>query len=431
MTYHWFRRDLRLEDNAPLYYALKSGRPVRCVFIFDENILSPLPADDARVAFIHRQILRLNEQLQPYGSGVETFYGKPVEIWERLLQERTIDAVYAGQDYEPYARQRDAAVDALLARRGARLMLFKEHLIFHQDEILSDAGKPYTVFTPYKKKWLSRINDFFLQSYPTEKYFAALDKFHPPPVPTLASMGFAAAAQSPWAFPPADVDDEKIRRYDQTRDFPAQEGTTRLGVHLRFGTVSVRRWARKARELNPVFLNELIWRDFNAQILYHFPHVVGGAFRKEYDAIPWLNRPEDIRRWQEGRTGYPMVDAGMRELNATGFMHNRLRMITASFLTKHLLVDWRIGEAYFAEKLLDFDLASNNAGWQWSAGTGCDAAPYFRIFNPDEQMRKFDPERQYVLRWAPEYATTHPPRIVDHALARKRALETYQSVLKT
>ncbi len=340
-----------------------------------------------------------------------------------------MERVFAGEDYEPYAKNRDANVAKILNRRGATLTLVKEHLIFHKDEILTDSGKPYTVFTPYKKKWLSRLDDFYLKSYPTEKYFGALEKFSPPAPPTLESMGFAP--DDGQTFPSPAPDDEVIIHYGERRDFPALDGTSKLGIHFRFGTVSIRQWASKARRLNNVFLNELIWRDFNAQILYHFPHVVEGAFKREYDAIPWRNHPNEIERWKTGTTGYAMVDAGMRQLNATGLMHNRLRMVAASFLTKHLLVDWRIGEKYFAEKLLDFDLASNNAGWQWSAGTGCDAAPYFRVFNPDEQMRKFDPEKKFILRWAPEYAQAlAPPRVVEHAFARERAIKTYQSVLK-
>lgn len=429
MTFHWFRRDLRLDDNAPLYFALKSGRPVRCIFIFDESILRNLPVVDRRVWFLYRQILRLKAELERLGSGLETYFGKPEEVWKTIVETRPVERVFAGEDYEPYAKSRDAAVAQILAGRGAALRLVKEHLIFHKDEILTDAGKPYTVFTPYKKKWLSRLDDFFLQSYPTEKYFVALEKFSPPPPPTLEEMGFAP--DDGQAFPSPEPDDEIVRLYGQRRDFPVLDGTSKLGVHFRFGTVSIRKWARKARELSDVYLNELIWRDFNAQILHHFPHVVDGAFKREYAAVPWLNRPADIEKWKTGTTGYAMVDAGMRQLNATGLMHNRLRMVAASFLTKHLLVDWRIGEKYFAEKLLDFDLASNNAGWQWSAGTGCDAAPYFRVFNPDEQMRKFDPEKKFILQWAPEYAgALAPPRVVEHAFARERALKTYQSALK-
>ncbi|MCS7085260.1 MAG: deoxyribodipyrimidine photo-lyase, partial [Bacteroidia bacterium] len=329
MIVHWFRRDLRLDDNAPLYYALKTGKPVRCIFIFDEHILKPLPRDDRRVIFIYRQILRLNDELRRLGSGLETFYGKPEQVWQNIVENRPVEKVFAGEDYEPYAKNRDTAVAHILARRGTELILVKEHLIFHKDEVLTDSGRPYTVFTPYKKKWLSLLNDFFLKSYPTEKYFGALEKFSPPPPPSLEQMGFAP--DDGQIFPSPEPDDELIRRYGQTRDYPALDGTSKLGVHFRFGTVSIRKWARKARALSETFLNELIWRDFNAQILYHFPHVVERAFKPEYDAIPWLNRPQDVENWKNGTTGYAMVDAGMRQLNATGLMHNRLRMIAASF----------------------------------------------------------------------------------------------------
>ena len=437
----WFRRDLRLEDNAGLYHALKSGRPVLPVFIFDKNILDDLEdKKDARVEFIHLEISRLANELKALGSSLLVKYGYPDAVWKELLQAYDIENVFTNHDYEPYAKERDTAVQTLLENRGISFHTFKDHVIFEKNEVVKDDGNPYTVFTPFSRKWLALLHSkpvsdgnggevsFFLKSYPTEPYFGFFFKTQPLEIPTLASMGFEPAS---IPFPPKTVAQGLIKNYGQTRDFPGIEGTSRLGVHFRFGTISIREKARKALAISPVYLNELIWRDFYAMILWHFPHVVGGPFRKEYAFIEWRNNEEEFRRWCEGRTGYPLVDAGMRELNVTGYMHNRVRMVTASFLTKHLLIDWRWGEAYFAKKLMDFDLASNNGGWQWAAGCGTDAAPYFRIFNPESQLAKFDKDLKYVKKWVPEYGTNrYAEPVVDHKMARERCLETYKKALK-
>ncbi len=421
----WFRRDLRFEDNAGLYHALRGGLPVLPLFIFDKNILDDLEdRDDARVTYIHDRIRLLGEQ----GSGIWVEYGEPVAVWKNLLSRFDIGAVYANRDYEPYAKDRDAAVEALLQAKGIPFHTYKDQVVFQFDEVLKDDGTPYTVFTPYSRKWKARLKEEGIPHFPSENL---LDNFWEEaprqPAVSLEEMGFT---RSLLEIPPLSVSQGLIRHYDKTRDFPAIQGTSRLGVHFRFGAVSVREKASKAWELNETFLNELIWRDFYSMILANFPHVVSGPFKKAYEAIEWRNNQAEFEAWCEGKTGYPIVDAGMRELNATGYMHNRVRMITASFLTKHLLIDWRWGEAYFARKLLDFDLASNNGGWQWAAGCGTDAAPYFRVFNPQAQQEKFDPELKYVKKWVPEYGTSRYPKpIVGHKIARERCLATYKQAL--
>ena len=437
----WFRRDLRLHDNAGLYHALKGPYPVLPLFIFDRNILDDLKdRHDARVTFIYDAIKHLHAELEAKGSSIQVYNGKPEQVWPELLKKYKIGAVYTNHDFEPYAIHRDASVRDLLADHDIPFHTFKDHVIFEKDEVLKSDGTPYTVFTPYSKRWLDKLSSqttahgpdgkisFYLTSYPVEKYEHNYLKTSPLPLPSLADTGFQPTA---IPFPPASVARGLIRNYDKTRDFPAIEGTSRLGIHFRFGTISIREKALAARDLNATFLNELIWRDFYSQILAHFPHVVGHPFRPQYDKVPWRDAPEDFAKWCDGRTGYPIVDAGMRQLNTTGYMHNRVRMITASFLTKHLLIDWRLGEAYFAEKLLDYDLASNNGGWQWAAGCGTDAAPYFRIFNPTEQTKKFDPEFKYIRRWVPEFGTPKYSRpMVEHVFARERCLAAYKSALK-
>lgn len=440
----WFRRDLRLEDNAGLYHALKSGLPVLPVFIFDKNILEDLEVeDDARVTFIHQQIERIAEELKAYDSSILVKHGRPTEVWKEVERAYNIEKVFTNHDFEPYALKRDEEVKTFLASKEIGFESFKDHVIFEKNEVLKDDGKPYTVFTPYSKKWLAKLDSgfgltnkkqpitedsFYLKSYPTLKYSANFLKINFLEIPSLAGIGFKASKIN---FPSTSVAQGIIRHYDQTRDFPAQLGTSRLGIHFRFGTVSIREKARKSVGLNKTFLNELIWRDFYAMILSHFPQVIGHAFRPEYDNIRWRNDEVEFKAWCEGKTGYPLVDAGMRELNETGYMHNRVRMVTASFLTKHLLIDWRWGEAYFAKKLLDFDLASNNGGWQWAAGCGTDAAPYFRIFNPTSQLEKFDKDMKYVKKWVPEYGTdAYPAPIVEHTMARERCLKVYKAALK-
>ncbi|MDX2190940.1 MAG: deoxyribodipyrimidine photo-lyase [Bacteroidota bacterium] len=426
----WFRRDLRLEDNAGLYYALKSPFPVLPIFIFDTHILQKLEdKHDARVEFIHQSLQNIQSQLAQQGSTLHVFIGKPEEIWTKIIHDYEVKMVFANQDYEPYAIKRDHYVKDLLTSKNISFQTFKDQCIFEYKEVLKDDQKPYTVYTPYSKKWKTKLNPFYLKPYPNKKYFGNFLKINPIPIPTLSQIGFSKTS---IIIPPSEVKNELLLKYSDHRDFPAISGTSRLGIHLRFGTVSIRELASLAFEKSPTFLNELIWRDFYMMILSHFPHVVNQSFKKEYDRIEWRNNPDEFEAWCTGNTGYPIVDAGMRELNATGFMHNRVRMITASFLTKHLLIDWRWGEAYFAKKLLDYDLSANNGGWQWAAGSGCDAAPYFRIFNPSLQMQKFDPQLKYIGTWVPEYLSKpmYVVPIVNHEFARKRVLEVYQKGLK-
>lgn len=426
----WFRRDLRLEDNAGLYEALKSGHPVLPFFLFDRNILDLLEnRTDRRVEFIYSILLDLQQELRDLGTALEVFYGRPAEAFRHLLSNYDLAAVYTNTDYEPHATERDSGISALLHEKGIPFHSYKDQVIFEKNEVLKDDGRPYTVFTPYSRKWHSLLDDFYLRSYPAKKYLRNFHQWKGNGIPTLASMGFRAAGEP---FPPATIESTVLKSYRDKRDLPGIHGTSRLGLHLRFGTISIRMLARKAAEYSDTYLNELIWRDFYQMILWHFPHVgKGGAFKPVYDTIKWRNNENDFERWCAGNTGYPLVDAGMRELNTTGFMHNRVRMVVASFLAKHLLVDWRWGEAYFAEKLLDFDLAANNGGWQWAAGSGCDAAPYFRVFNPALQAKKFDPESSYIRKWVPEWKDpAYPPPMVDHELARKRALDTYSKAIK-
>lgn len=426
----WLRRDLRLTDQAALYHALRSGHPVVPVFVFDKNILDDLEdKSDRRLQFIHDTLSNMQDALKKLKSSLDVYYGTPEAAFLHWIKTYEVAAVYTNQDYEPYARERDGAINQLLQKHNIALHMYKDQVIFHKGEIVKDNGEPYTIFTPYSKKWLARLDDFFLKSYPTAKYHQHFHQQKQIAIPSLPSMGFKETGHD---FPDDEADAALIRHYDKTRDFPAQDGTSRLGIHLRFGTISIRELARKAKKLNDTFLKELIWREFYQMILWHFPHVVNGSFHKQYDAIQWRNNEMEFGRWCNGETGYPIVDAGMRELNATGFMHNRVRMITASFLTKHLLIDWRWGEAYFGQKLLDYDLASNNGGWQWAAGSGCDAAPYFRVFNPTLQTEKFDKQREYIRKWVPEVDELPyiSQQIVPHDEARKRALEVYGKALK-
>ena len=421
----WFRRDLRFHDNQGLFFALRSGRPVLPLFIFDRNILDELEEEaDPRVQFIHQTVAALKSALEAQGSSLVIRYGKPIAIFKELLAEYDIASVYTNRDYEPYARKRDGAVADLLASQGVEWHTFKDHVYFEAEEVLKADQTPYTVFTPYGRRWKARMEAEPPSRVESEGHLDRCLRIAPLPMPTLEEMGFCPS-QIP--IPSREVSRGLIRNYHQTRNFPGVRGTSRLGIHFRFGTISIRQKVEAARSLNTKYLNELIWRDFYAQILAHFPHVAQRAFRPEYDFIAWRDAPEDFERWCKGITGYPLVDAGMRELNQSGFMHNRVRMVTASFLTKHLLIDWRLGEAYFAKKLLDYDLASNNGGWQWAAGTGTDAAPYFRIFNPTTQLKKFDPDLKYVRQWIPEYGTAnYPEPMVDHKQARTRCLSVYK-----
>ena len=426
----WFRRDLRLHDNAGLYHALKDGKPVLPIFIFDTDILDELEDKaDRRVDFIHQALEAMQKQLIKMGSTLEVMKGKPIDIFRQLLKDYEVAAVFTNHDYEPYARSRDAEIASFLKKAGITFQTFKDQVIFEKDEIMKPDGKPYSVFTPYSIKWKSALTDFYIKSYPTRKYQKHYLKQKPKPLPKLDDIGFKKTDIE--SITPV-VDESLIRKYNTLRDKPAAEGTSRLSVHLRFGTISIRELVSQIKPLNDTFLNELIWREFYQMILWHFPKVVSQAFKPAYDSIKWRNNEKEFDAWCQGKTGYPIVDAGMRELNETGFMHNRVRMVVASFLTKHLLIDWRWGEAYFAKKLLDFELASNNGGWQWAAGSGCDAAPYFRIFNPYLQTKKFDPAYRYIKKWVPEFQSSqYPPPIVEHEFARKRALEVYASALKS
>jgi deoxyribodipyrimidine photo-lyase len=425
----WFRCDLRLEDNAGLYHALKDSNPVIPIFIFDRNILNELEdKNDRRIEFIHLALQNIQQQLVKINSALVVRYGTPLEIYADLLKEYTIEKVFSNHDYEPYAKDRDTAVEVLLKNNGIQFHTCKDQVILEKGEVLKDDGRPYTIFTPYSKKWKATLTNFHLKAYNTKKYFKNFYKQPGEKIISLEEMGFKATHQS---FPDKEWKGQIIRNYKEQRDIPSIQGTSRLSVHLRFGTLSIRELADEAGALNETFLNELIWRDFYHMILWHFPKVVDHSFKPEYDKIQWRNNEKEFDAWCNGQTGYPIVDAGMRELNTTGFMHNRVRMIVASFLTKHLLIDWRWGEAYFAKKLLDFDLAANNGGWQWAAGSGCDAAPYFRVFNPYLQTQKFDPQLIYIRKWVPEFEEfSYPKPIVEHTAARKRCLEVYANALK-
>ena len=427
LSIFWFRRDLRLKDNHGLYRALESGKKVLPIFIFDEDILDLLEnKSDKRVDFIVQALQTLNSFLKSKNKGIKIFKGKPLEIYKKLTENYEIETVYCNEDYEPYAIKRDQEIADFLASKNIAFHQFKDQVIFHKDEIVKADKKPYTVYTPYSKLWLNEFQKVDLRGFPSEK---KLDNLLDIPFEELKieKIGFQ---KTDLTFEVPEADLHIIKTYEETRNFPAVKGTTQLGVHLRFGTISVRKLAKIAKENNLTFLKELIWREFFMQILYHFPKVVNHSFKSKYDAIPWENNPEFLEKWKAGTTGFPIVDAGMRELNATGFMHNRVRMITASFLIKHLLTDWRIGEAYFAEKLMDYDLSANNGNWQWCASSGCDAAPYFRIFNPDKQQKKFDPDFKYIKKWIPEFGTKYYPKpIVEHKKAREKVLKVYKEAL--
>jgi deoxyribodipyrimidine photo-lyase len=426
----WFRRDLRLNDNHGLFKALSENKKVLPIFIFDPEILNKLSdTSDARVYFIHQQLENLNRQLKTYDASLYVKKGKVTDVFDELCKSYKIEKVYCNIDYEPYGIKRDKEVENFLAKRGIGFQLFKDHVIFEKSEVMKPDGKPYTVFTPYSRKWKERFKPDVLSSYPSEKFLENIEKFDYL-LPSLKDIGFSPSAIK---VPEIKIETERLISYSETRNVPALDSTTHVGPHLRFGTISIRDLIKHAVSASEIYLNELIWREFFMQILFHFPHSANENFNPKYNHVLWRNDEDEFRRWCEGQTGYPMVDAGMRELNETGRMHNRVRMVVAGFLTKHLLIDWRWGEAYFASKLLDFELASNVGNWQWAAGTGCDAAPYFRVFNPSEQLKKFDPSMKYVRRWVNEidelnYLNNH---IVDHAFARNRAIDTYKKALNS
>lgn len=424
----WFRRDLRLHDNHALDAALSCGLEVLPIFIFDSDILDRLASrHDARVVFIHRQISSLKKKIESMGSSLLVIHGKPLDVFGQLIEGYgAVSHVFANGDEEPLALARDREVEEFLKSKGIELHLFADHVMFGKDEVLKGDGKPYTVFTPYSRRWKERLQENGVKYYHSESKTSHFLKCTAANMPSLQDLGFD---DFDFPFPDCRIDHELIRKYGETRDIPAVNGTSRLGVHLRFGTMSIRELVGVSRDLGETFLNELIWRDFFMQIMGHYPYVVNGPFKKQYENIRWRNDEKEFDRWCKGMTGFPIVDAGMRELNETGFMHNRVRMITASFLVKHLLIDWRWGEAWFAEKLLDFELASNNGNWQWAASTGCDAVPYFRIFNPETQQQRFDPKGEYVRKWVPELGTIAYPRpMVDHKMARERALMAYKNL---
>lgn len=419
----WMRRDLRLEDNTALSNALKQDIPVLLLFIFDTNILAELPRNDARINFIYETLHQLNQQLKSYNSSLLIEKGEPLEVWKNLIYKYKITRVFTNKDYEPYAIQRDYSIQQLLQQNNIEFLSFKDQVIFEEDQILKADGTPYTIFTPYKNKWLEKWNERKAAPIPLPlqpNYFNVENQF-----PSLEELGFenSPIKVRPWSL-------ENIKNYAAERDIPSLDSTSYLSPHLRFGTASVRQIIPQLQPSDSTFLSELIWREFFMQILFHFPQVLTQSFKSKYDRIPWRNNEQEFQLWCEGKTGYPMVDAGMRQLNATGYMHNRVRMVTASFLCKHLLIDWRWGEAYFAKKLLDYELSSNNGNWQWAAGTGCDAAPYFRVFNPTEQLKKFDPELKYIKKWIPEWGTfDYPNPMLEHSFARNRAIETYKKAL--
>mgnify|MGYP001792111893 CR=1 FL=1 len=424
----WLRRDLRVDDNAGLYHALSNELPVLLLFIFDTEILDKLSdKKDARVNFLHRQLDHLNTQLTTKHTSILVRYGSPLTVWKSLVNEFQIENVFTNSDYEPYARKRDKSIAKYLDANHIGFRSYKDHVIFEKDEIIKGDGDPYVVFTPYSKLWKKTLTPKHLESYSSGLMFDNFYQGEIKKMPGLSDLGFET---TDIEIPSDTVTETLLENYADDRNYPDRKGTSRLGIHLRFGTISIRKLAQKAKSISDVYLNELIWREFYQQILWHFPHVVDHNFRSKYDRVQWRNNEEDFKSWCEGKTGYPSVDAGMRELNTTGFMHNRVRMIVASFLTKHLLIDWRWGEAYFAEKLLDFELASNNGGWQWASGTGTDAQPYFRIFNPESQTKKFDPELKYIRKWVPEFQEfSYPKPVVEHKYARERCLEAFKEAL--
>lgn len=423
----WFRRDLRLDDNTGLNHALNSGFPVLPIFIFDEDILNKLDDKaDRRVDYIHQALQNINKKLKNHQSKLTTFLGKPSDIFQKLHAEYDIQSVYCNRDYEPQAINRDREIYDFFKTNDIPFKAYKDQVIFDKSYITKPDGSPYTVYTPYSKKWKLQFQTNEIKSIAVnnQNYFKQDFK-------ELLSLDTIGFHKTDFFFEEPVLDFSIIKEYDKYRDFPALQRTTQLGTALRFGTISIRKCAVFAAKHNQTWLNELIWREFFMQILYHFPNVTNESFKPAYDTIIWRNNEQEFERWCTGTTGYPIVDAGMRQLNKTGYMHNRVRMITASFLCKHLLIDWRWGEAYFAQKLNDYDLAANNGNWQWAAGSGCDAAPYFRVFNPQLQTEKFDKDEEYIKKWIPEYGTdAYPEPIVEHSIARERVLSAYKTALK-
>ena len=425
----WFRRDLRLDDNVGFYNALKSEHPVLPIFIFDEEILKKLPKDDARITFIYETLQKMRIKLEDKNSSsIAMFHGEPAIVYKNLLEKYNIDTVFTNRDYEPYAKERDDKIQQLLNDNTIKFKTFKDQVIFEQNEVTKKDGLPYVVYTPYMKVWKEQFKTHTLDFYYTSSFLKNLIQDKELPNLSLSDIGFTKSNQK---IKKHIVTPALIQNYEDTRNFPAQDSTSKLGPHLRFGTVSIRKMIEKAiTEKNEIFWQELIWREFFMQILWHFPHTSKNSFKAKYDRIDWRNNEAEFLKWCNGQTGYPLVDAGMRQLNETGFMHNRIRMLVGSFLCKHLLIDWRWGEAYFAEKLHDYEMASNIGNWQWVAGSGVDAAPYFRIFNPTTQIKKFDSDLAYIKKWVPDFQEfTYPKEMVDHKEARERCLATYKEAL--
>jgi deoxyribodipyrimidine photo-lyase len=429
ITVFWHRRDLRDFDNAGLFNALKENKNVLPILIFDTDILNDLEDKfDARVTFIHTHVHELKSAYEKKGSSLLIKIGNPLAVFKELTKEYKIKNVYTNRDYEPYAQKRDKNIFEFLKTKNIAFKGYKDHVIFEKDEVVKPDGNPYSIYTPYSKKWLEKLNSYYLKSYPVEKFSSSFLKTKPLPTVELKEIKFQ---KSEIPFPSTEIPSNIIKGYENTRDIPSINGTTRLSVHLRFGTISIRHLAAAAKKLSSKFFNELIWRDFYQMIMFHHPQTVNSAFKPKYDQIIWRNNTTEFDQWCKGKTGYPLVDAGMRQLNETGYMHNRVRMVVSSFLTKHLLIDWRWGEAYFAKKLLDYELASNVGGWQWAAGCGCDAAPYFRVFNPASQAKRFDPDNIYIKKWVPEFGTNkYVAPIVEHDFARKRILEVFKNALQ-
>ena len=424
----WFRRDLRFDDNVGLFHALNEKLPVLPIFIFDEEILNKLPKNDSRVNFIHDTISSLNKKLKNLSSGIAVFHGKPLDIFTSLVNQYTINKIYANRDYEPYATERDAAVSAFLNSKNIAFNTYKDQVIFEKNEVVKNDGEPYVVYTPYSRKWLELYNHESIKPFNSEGLLDYCFKDDSLPFLSLTDIGFDTSKIKVANY---KVDNTLIDTYEATRNFPAKDDTSRVGPHLRFGTVSIRKLVDKAsKRQNQTYLKELIWREFFMQILWHFPHTSTKSFKPQYDRIEWRNNEEEFKKWCDGNTGYPLVDAGMRQLNETGFMHNRVRMLVGSFLCKHLLIDWRWGEAYFAEKLHDYEMASNVGNWQWVAGCGVDAAPYFRIFNPTTQIDKFDKEHKYINKWVKNLnGLDYPQPMVEHKMARERCLKIYKDAV--
>jgi deoxyribodipyrimidine photo-lyase len=425
----WFRRDLRLDDNCGLFHALKSDKKILPIFIFDKDILRKLPKDDARVTFLHQELENINNQLLKVNSELSVFYGKPLKILEKLSEQYTIETIFTNHDYEPYAIQRDLEIKEILTSKEIHFKTYKDQVIFERNEIVKKDGTAYKVYTPFSKKWIEAFHFRGLQFFPSEENLENFIKSKNHPLLTLEEIGFTESSVKVESY---TVSTKLVDNYEETRNFPAKDSTSKLGTHLRFGTVSIRKMVDKASKSNNItFLKELIWREFFMQILWHFPHTAKDSFKPQYDRIIWRNNEQEFKAWCKGETGYPLVDAGMRELNQTGFMHNRVRMLVGSFLCKHLLIDWRWGEAYFAEKLHDYEQSSNIGNWQWVAGTGVDAAPYFRIFNPTTQILKFDKDLNYIKKWVPDFQElTYPTPIVEHKFARERCLKTYKEAIQ-